>query len=386
MTNPLRVLFLSHSPNDPNGGASRIYHMLAEALTARGHSISLFHQQDFGLPGNRKLSLAAQRFAMPRYVSAFGRRLDWQSYDVIMSSSGMAAPLFRRLRRESKRPLLVNHLHGLCVYDHLANTSESLIGNWKTSLLNRYLSGPIQIGWDNAGIASGDLTIVQNMRDLGWVKPRLPAHSAVTMISAAVHPELLDASETYAPPQTRAPGDILWFASWESRKGSYYVPAAFRKLRETYPEARLTIGGTGMSHEALASQFDPLDRANIKVLPRISIDEQIKLFNQSSIFLFPSLSEGFGLALAEAMCFGLAAVTTSTAFGGDELIDGQSARIVFPSSEHIARALIELMASTETRIRIAEAGRTIAKRFTMDRMVDEYERVFRELRSTVQPS
>jgi glycosyltransferase involved in cell wall biosynthesis len=380
MTRPLRILFLSHSPNNPNGGASRIYHMLAGALEKRGHAVSLFHQEDFGLPKNAKLSLAAQRFAMPRYVSAHGRRLDWKSYDIIMSSSGMAAPLFKRIKGEKQRPALVNHLHGLCIYDDLANRSEAMIGNWKTSLLNRMFTGPIQVRWDNEGIASGDLTIVQNQRDLSWIKSRLPSNASVRMISAAVHPELLDASRDYSPPQSRPPANILWFASWESRKGSFYVPAAFRHLREFVPDAKLTLGGTGMSQAALASQFDPQDRDNIEVLPRISIEEQIALFNRSSIFLFPSLSEGFGLALVEAMCFGLAAVTTNTAFGGDELVDGESARIVFPSSEHVARALIDLATSSERRAKIAQAGREIATTFTLDRMADAYEQAFQKLR------
>jgi glycosyltransferase involved in cell wall biosynthesis len=317
---------------------------------------------------------------MPRYVSAHGRRLDWRGYDIVMSSSGMAAPLFRQIRSEKRRPALVNHLHGICVYDDLANRSESMIGNWKTSVLNRLFTGPIQVRWDNDGIASGDLTIVQNLRDLSWIKPRLPRNSSLRMISAAVHPELLDASRNHSPLRARPPADILWFASWESRKGSYYVPAAFRRLRKTVPDAKLTLGGTGMPPAALASQFDPRDRASIEVLPKISIEEQIGRFNRSSIFLFPSLSEGFGLALVEAMCFGLAAVTTNTAFGGDELADGESARIVFPSSEHIAGALIDLATSNDRRAKIAEAGRKIASTFTLDRMADAYEQAFQELR------
>lgn len=380
MTTPLRLLFLSHSPDNPNGGASRIYHMLASALRARGHAVDLYHFEDFGLPRSKTLAKLTARFALPRYVSRFGARQDLGRYDIIMSSSGMAAPLFERLASEPIRPALVNHLHGLAVYDHIANTTENELGHFDTSLAYKLVTGPFQKRWDNAGIRSADLTILQNLRDFGWVEPRLRDGARAVLIPAAVHPELLAASVAASPLSARDPHRILWFASWESRKGSYYIPGAFRLIRDAYPQARLVIGGADLSDAAIREHFGPLDRDHLEVLPRLSSAEQISEFERSGIFLFPSLSEGFGLALVEALCFGLAAVTTNTAFGGDYLTDGVHARIVFPSTGHIARGVTDLMGSDERRLRIASAGRDLAQTFTLDRMADSYEAEFFRLR------
>jgi glycosyltransferase involved in cell wall biosynthesis len=170
----------------------------------------------------------------------------------------------------------------------------------------------------------------------------------------------------------------LWFGTWEARKGAHHLPAAFRAVRAEHPEATLTMGGTGRSQQELRGRFAPEDRESVTVLPRISVAEQSAIFNRSSIFLFPSLSEGFGLALAEAMCFGLAAVTTSTAFGGDFLRDRESARVVHPSSAHLSRAIIELVDDPERRAAIAERGRAIARSFTVARSARDYERLFLE--------
>jgi glycosyltransferase involved in cell wall biosynthesis len=379
MTKRLRMLFLSHARNDPDGGASRIYHMLVDGLLSRGHEVEVHHLEDLGLPKGRRAALVAQRFAMPHYISRLAEaRTRERTFDVVMSSSGMAAPFFRAARKATDRPVLVNHLHGLYVYDHLANISEGVIGNWPTSLPYRLVTGPRQVSWDNAGIAYADVTIVQNMRDLGWVSERLPDRANCEFIPAALHPRLLDTSSL---PQTeRRRGGLVWFASWESRKGSYYVSRALRLIREVVPYATLTIGGTGKSAAELIAQFDERDRGAIKVLGHISIDEQVELFRGGEVFLFPSLSEGFGLALVEAMACGLAAVTTATAFGGDWLTNGRDARVVFPSSNHIASAAIDLLQNVDMRDEIARRGAIVAREFTLDRMVNGYEDLF--LRAT----
>lgn len=379
MSRSLRILLLSHAANDPNGGASRIYHMLADALAARGHRVDLHHLDDFGLPRLPAAERLARRFALPRYVSRFGARCDPGRYDVVMSSSGMAAPLFARLAARPGRPLLVNHLHGLSLYDHIANVIENELGHFRTTLGYRLVTGPFQVRWDLAGIRSADLNIVQNLRDLSWVRARAPAGSETRMIPASVHPEVLAASHAAPPPDARPPDRLLWFASWEARKGSWYLPDAFRAIRAGHPGTRLAIGGTGRSEADLRGRFHEEDRGSIDVLPRLTIAEQAARFGEASIFLFPSLSEGFGLALVEAMAFGLAAVTTDTAFGGDFLTDDRSARVIFPSSGHIARAVLGLIRSDADRCRIATAGQSIARGFTLDRMVDAYEAAFLDL-------
>lgn len=372
---PLRLLLLSHSPNDVNAGASRIYHMLADGLRERGHEVDLFHLDSMGLPREPHLARLAQRVAMPRYLSRFGAGQIERGYDAIMASSGMAAPLFARLRRSPSRPLLVNHLHGLAIYDHVAAMSEAMLGHGRARRTARLVTGPLQARWDVRGTCEADLTVVQNRRDLGDLRARCPG-SAVELIVPAVYPRIFEASGA-APPLNRRAPLLVWFAAWQPRKGCHYLPRAFRIVRAAHPEVRLAIGGTGRSPADLIGRFAAEDRAAIEVLPRISVAEQAALFGRGSVVLFPSLSEGFGLALAEAMCFGLAAVAGATGFAADFLRDGRNARIVPPTSEHIGQAVVDLLDDSPMRARIAAAGRLVARELTRDRMVSAYEKAFR---------
>jgi glycosyltransferase involved in cell wall biosynthesis len=316
---------------------------------------------------------------MPQWISRHLAKTDFSKFDVIMTSSGMAYPLFKRLYLLKDRPVLVNHIHGLSVYDHIANLSESELGYCKTSWLYRLVTGPFQKKWDSEGIRWSDLTITQNMRDLGWVEDNYKQSPKTILIPGAVHTDLLEASELWRPLKTRNPSRILWFASWEARKGSFYVPGVFREVRRKRPDATLVIGGSGKAPQDLLNAFAPEDRDAVQVLGHISITEQIKLLNECSIFLFPSISEGFGLALPEAMCFGLAAVTTQTAFGGDYLVDDKNAKIVFPSRHYISRALLDLIENDELRHRIGTAGRDLARAFTAERLLTNYEKAFTEI-------
>lgn len=377
----LRVLLLSHSPNNPNGGASRVFHLLAAGLEDLGHQVTLLHLEDMGVPANRVAALLSTRTLMPRILARAGRRQDAGTFDVVVSPSGIGYELYRDLAGTPAKPLLVNLIHGLAKYDHAAYMSESHVGHWPVSLQYRAVTGPLQVRWDDAGIRASDVTVVQNLRDLSDVRETLDDESRVALIEPAIHPELLAASSTVdtdAPLAERDPGALLWFGTWEARKGAHYVPAAFREISASHPDATLTLGGTGRSKSELLALFDPADRARVRVLGRISNEEQAAVFSASSIFLFPSLSEGFGLALAEAMCFGLAAVTTSTAFGGDHLTEGVDARIVPPTSTHIARAAIDLIGDPADRAALAARGRAIARTFTVERSAGAYAALFEE--------
>src|ERR1700761_355173 len=112
----MRVLSVSHSLKNPDGGASRVYHLLEDGLRARGHAVKSVHGDDFGI--TRLTEKIQTKLLLPQAASRRAKQEKLEDYDVIMSSSGMLYPLFRKLRQQRRRPLLVSHLHGLSFFDH----------------------------------------------------------------------------------------------------------------------------------------------------------------------------------------------------------------------------------------------------------------------------
>jgi len=369
----MRILLASHVPKNPDGGSSRVYHLLDEGLTARGHEVKTLHLEDAGIPS--MVGKWIHRFLLPQAMSRRASKEDPMAYDVIMSSSGMLYPLFKRLRNQEKRPLLVGHLHGSAYFDHQARLNEALRGHMSLSRSYRHVTGWLPVEWDENGANYGDLTIVQNSRDLDFFSEK--CSRPTISIPLPVHPQIMEAANSAPSPEEKDPYSILWFGSWVERKGCHYLPRAFKMIVDRYPQARLSIWGSGIGPDALRKQFDPSVWPRVTVNPSISRGDQIAGYGRHSIVLFPSISEGFGFALLEAMSMGLAAVTTQSGLGVDWLKDEQNALIIPASSSyHLAEGALRLMEDNALRIRIAKNGQALCRGFTTARFITSYEDVF----------
>jgi glycosyltransferase involved in cell wall biosynthesis len=376
----MRLLLVSHCPNDPNGGASRVYHFLTDGLRERGHEVECLHLEDIEIP--RVMWKLASRCFMPNFVSrTTARALERSSapFDVIFSSSGMLWPLYKGLQRKSRRPLLVSHLHGACFFHHQATMGEVARGQMKVSAVYRYYTGALPPRWDMKGSRYSDLTIVQNKRDEDFLIEK--GFKPLKRIPLAVHPEILAAGASAPKQAQRDPMRLFWSGSWVVGKGTNYLPRAFERICERFPETRLTLSGTGAGQKEIVAHFKDSLRERIRVIPSATVQEQIAEFSRNAIFLFPSLAEGFGFAPLEALAMGMAVVMTYAGFGGDLAVDRRHARIIPTASAlHLADATIELMEHPELRQHMAEHGRKLAEELTIERMLGEYERVLEEAR------
>ena len=119
------------------------------------------------------------------------------------------------------------------------------------------------------------------------------------------------------------------------------------------------------------------DRRVVRTGP-VSDQELSALYQSATVLLFPSLAEGFGLPVAEAMVHGLP-VITSTGTATEE-VAGDAALLVDPLDDNdIANALKLLVDDADLRADLAERGRRRSTRFTWDATAAGYEQLFREV-------
>jgi glycosyltransferase involved in cell wall biosynthesis len=271
----------------------------------------------------------------------------------------------------------VNHVHGLNFFHHQTTMDEVARGHMRVSMLYRFYTGAIPLRWDMEGARFADLTVVQNKHDEDYLLEQECEN--VMCIPLAVHPEILAAGENSPKQAARDPMSLFWSGSWMPSKGSHYLPRAFERICERFPQAQLTIGGTGRPPQEIAGYFKEPLRGRIRVISKTTVEQQIREFSENAIFLFPSISEGFGFAPLEALAMRMAVVTTHAGFGGDLLVDWQHARVIPTASAlHLADAVIELMEHPELRDRMAEQGRKLAETLTFERMITAYEQAFDE--------
>ncbi|GAB1858088.1 hypothetical protein MHTCC0001_29250 [Flavobacteriaceae bacterium MHTCC 0001] len=147
----------------------------------------------------------------------------------------------------------------------------------------------------------------------------------------------------------KKPLRLLFVGGLSQRKGIANMFAAVEKL---IPHVELTIVGSKMVDDC-----DALNKALDKHtwIPSLSHDEVLKLMGTHDVFLFPSLFEGFGLVITEAMSQGTPVITTDRTAGPDLIKHKENGWIVEAGSTSSLQECIEyLMEHPEA---VIEAGK-----------------------------
>jgi len=110
------------------------------------------------------------------------------------------------------------------------------------------------------------------------------------------------------------------------------------------------------------------------------VDDVAKLLPTLNVFVSPSRSEPFGLSIVEAMAAGVPVIATASE-GAREIIDDQQTGRLVPIGDvkTLANAISGLLTDSELRERLsAEALRRVHERFSLQRMLDATEKVYRQ--------
>ncbi|MCC7009080.1 MAG: glycosyltransferase [Acidobacteria bacterium] len=139
---------------------------------------------------------------------------------------------------------------------------------------------------------------------------------------------------------------------------------------------RLVIVGDGPERSALERLAAELDVARWTVFLG-KRDDARRWLEGCDIYVNSSVSEGVSLTILEAMAAALPIVATRVG-GTPEIIDETCGRLVPARDPHaLGAALLELAGDAAHRASIGRAARDrVARRFTIERMVDEYRAVY----------
>ena len=162
-------------------------------------------------------------------------------------------------------------------------------------------------------------------------------------------------------------------------KGHTYLLQAMRDVIKNYPRAKLLIVGEGKTGRALTEEANDLGiKDNVLFLAEAQNNRDI--LAAMDVFVMPSLQEGLGLALMEAMAQGLAVVGSSV--GGIKTLirDKENGLLVEPAdTAGLAQAMIKLLGDQPLRKELGmKARKFIMENFSREKMVDQTERVYKK--------
>ena len=175
------------------------------------------------------------------------------------------------------------------------------------------------------------------------------------------------------------PEKFLLFVGTQSvHKNLVHLVKAFTQLHD--PEVGLVIvgkpGNQSTEIEELLQQCPRRDK--VWRFGYLAQDQLEELYQLASLFVFPSLHEGFGLPVLEAMKRRLPVIASNNSSLGELFRD--SAVLVDPHAPaDIARAIDMLLSQPETRKALVEKGERAARSFTWNKMAEQTGEVYRSL-------
>ncbi len=229
------------------------------------------------------------------------------------------------------------------------------------------------------------------------LRPALEQAAAVMVISEKTRQDLLDcfpipgldAKTSVVPlgfdttqaagplPEGLQPGFILAVGTIEPRKNYPRLLAAYRALRSRIDAPPLVIAGRpgwafGDTLERIRTE------PGVRYLGHVDDATLAALYESAAVLAFPSLYEGFGLPLLEAMARGLPGVVGNV--GAMPELAGDAAVLVDPEDvESIAAGLERVLGDAALRARLSAEGRKRAAGFSWERSADLTREVLRKI-------
>jgi glycosyltransferase involved in cell wall biosynthesis len=350
---------------DEVGGAQRVVHVLAQGFAERGFDVELIGVTPQP-PVHEYLDAPAYR-----------RRVLMSEVWPVGDSSASVKELRSRLRTEAR-----------------AKLAEALVSGPPGVLLTAQVwameiaSGIDLTGWRTVGQYHGAFAAAAQGRDLRRV---LDAYS------------LCDASVFLTPSDAQAwqqaglnntvalPNPLAWWpehpfaatsrtvgciSRFSEEKGVQELLEAWSLIVDEVPSWELLLVGSGPDEAQIRERAAAL--RGVRMMAPVA--DVSSIFSELGVFVLPSRTEGLPLALMEAMASGLPSVATDCSSGVRLLAGDERAPAVelVPRGDvpELASAIRFLIEDEARREQLARNARERAQEFTLDRVVDQWERLF----------
>ncbi|MBN1995828.1 MAG: glycosyltransferase family 4 protein [Anaerolineae bacterium] len=211
------------------------------------------------------------------------------------------------------------------------------------------------------------------------------AEEKIRVIYFGVSAEFLQPLEqtTLAQIKTRynLPPDYFFYpAASFPNKNHCRLLQAFHKLTLSYPKLKLVLTGMANTAEAdLQKIISDLDlRAKVLQLGYVPYHHLPYLYAQATALVFPSLFEGYGIPVLEAMAIGCPVICSNTT-SLPELV-GEAALMVNPMDvEALTEAMRRILQDEMLRQRLVEKGRQQVAKFSWPQAVEQTIAVYRDI-------
>jgi glycosyltransferase involved in cell wall biosynthesis len=347
---PLTIGIDARAATEVMAGRGRVVRELLRALAARPepHRYLCYARSPWLEPLDERFTWRLIDAPDPLWHARAARSAD-RSCDVFLATNSYLSVILSRIPSVA------------IVYDLMA-LDPSTSPNRRSALIER-LTLDLGVRRAQSLLCISQATADALVRRIPSAAPR----TVVALLAATPAPEPIAPELATLP----APGFVLAVGTLEPRKNLPRLVEAFGALPDELQRSHplVVVGATGWRTGDTVRALDSLgDRC--RRLGHVSDGQLAELYRRCAVFCYPSLGEGFGLPVLEAMAQGAAVVTSNTSslpeVGGDAVVYADPA-----DTASIAGALRELLEDPERRRALSEAGPVRSATFSWDRFAGE---------------
>ena len=158
---------------------------------------------------------------------------------------------------------------------------------------------------------------------------------------------------------------ILFVGRLQARKNLVRLSQAFARVRNEHSELKLVlVGKADLGYDELRARINELNLSESVIFPGYVPSDDLPLFyNAAEMFVFPSIFEGFGLPVMEAMASAVPTITSNGSCLAE--VAGNGALLIDPMSvDSIAQAMTRVLNDAELRRELIERGLQRSAGFT----------------------
>ena len=204
----------------------------------------------------------------------------------------------------------------------------------------------------------------QAIRARGWVIPNpvlpLPADVAIPV----------------RKPAGAERGTLVSIGRLHDVKGFDLLIESFSILARSHSGWRLDIWGEGPARPSLESLIRSRGLHAVRLCG--ATDKPLEKLLQADMFVMSSRTEGFPMALGEAMAAGLPCVSFDCRSGPRQLIRHDVDGLLVPDGDvaALASAIARLIDEPHTRVRLGDAAKDVTARFSLPRVAEQWDSLF----------
>ncbi len=397
-----KVLHIIPSLDKLDGGPATAIHLIAQALSALGVEVHVASTKTVSIAEGKGVAFGVP-VARAGFTAWFFKRQT--------SFYKVSLPLLQWLKIHIKDYDLI-HIHGLFTFSSIAAAATArhagvpyiirtlgILNIWEMSHSKRWFK--------HLSLFCIERKILNNAAAIHYTSQleyqevsrlKIKSRARVTSLGVKIPPDedIAKGKSDFFESHAKCVGHrlCLFLSRLDPKKGLELLLPAFRQVIANYPDALLVIAGEGQcSYVAgLKEQAKKLGLADHVVWTGF-LDEinRLQALSASTIFILPSRSENFGIALLEAMSVGLPCISTPQVALASEVAKHGAVLLASPSPSMLAEKISYLLDDPSKCLSLGHLARkTVVESYSLDTMGNDilamYQEIIKSLKTKISDS